>query len=176
MNKKRFLLLAALFSPVIAISAETEVSIPQHVSYYDKNIIQENVQRECTTLGSDLSAHIAQAMEANGYKVRRIDASELGQPPMLDVKITNLMSAGNAFFGHKKSVTVMVKMQKDGQGGEPKSFTRATMGGIAAGFKSSCQVLDRAIEAIGKDIARWYKATNVAPFAPQSVEASPAES
>jgi hypothetical protein len=157
MQKSSLLLFVIAVHSTIALAAQPAVAIPQNIEYYDVNIIQDNVVRECATLGADLSSYVAQNLESTGYAVKRVPPAEMSSGPSIDVKIMNLMSAGNAFTGHKKNVSVSAKIQNDGKVTDSKSFTRSSMGGFAAGFKSSCAVLDRTVEALGRDIANWYR-------------------
>ena len=155
--KPSIYILALAFSPVLALSAQMEIKIPREVPYQDESSIQENVLAQCKTLGSDFADHIAKALQDEGYAVNKVDALDTSTGLVFDVKITNAFSAGNAFIGHMKSVSAVVKVYKDGQPLPAKSFKRDTRGGFAGGFKGSCDVLDRSTTAIGKDIAVWYK-------------------
>ena len=151
-----FALLALALFPSLAWSAD--IQIPREVPYYDINIIQANVVEECKSLGTDLSEHIAQGLAANGLSATKLDKLDVASGLAIDAKISNLSSTGNAWSGHHKSLTVLVKAYKDGQAQTSKTFTRTTRGGFAGGFKGSCDVMDRASKAIGEDIGRWYKA------------------
>jgi hypothetical protein len=127
------------------------------VPYQDETQIQKNVLSQCTSLGSNFSDFISASLIKNGYSVVKVDPLDITSDIVLDVKITNLMSAGNAFLGHQKSVTAVAKVYKNGQAGPTEVFTRHTMGGFGAGFKGSCTVLDRDTTALANDIAQWYK-------------------
>lgn len=137
--------------------AAAEFTFSRLIPYQDESIIQANVIEQCRSLGERLSEHIAQGMTAQGLAVLRVDELDLAQGRALDIKITNLVSAGNAFIGHRKSLTVSVKAYANGEVVHSKVFSRNTMGGVTGGFKGSCDVLERAAEAIGKDVGRWFK-------------------
>jgi hypothetical protein len=153
------LLAALLLLPATACFAvENSVSLPDNVPYYDKTIIQANVLNECTALGSDLSTHIAEALQQKGVTANRVAQLDASQGTTLEVQIVNLISAGNAYFGHRKNMSVRAKIVKDGQTVGENTFTRDSMGGAFGGFKGSCSVLDRVATTLGKDIAAWYTA------------------
>lgn len=153
--KFNFAFFSLALMPALAWSAD--IQIPREVPYYDVNIIQANVVEECKNLGVDLSEHIAQGLANNGLTATKQDKPDIASGLTIDAKISNLSSTGNAWSGHHKSLTVLVKTFKDGQAQTSKIFTRTTRGGFAGGFKGSCEVMDRAAKAIGEDIGRWYK-------------------
>lgn len=155
---KNFLYLLVIASaPILTSAAELEIKIPSQVPYQDVEAIQDNVVAECKTLGSDFSEHIAKGLESEGFSAKQIDPLDTSTGTVFDVKITQVYSGGNAFIGHMKSVSAIVTVYKDGKPLPAKKFKRDTRGGFAGGFKGSCSVLDRSINAIGIDIARWYK-------------------
>ena len=73
------------------------------------------------------------------------------------VEITNAISGGNAFIGHRKSMTATAELFENGQSVDTATFTRNSGGGFGAGYKSSCSVLGRCTKALGNDFANWLK-------------------
>ena len=48
-------------------------------------------------------------------------------------------------------------LYKDGQQSAKFVARRNSSGGMGAGFKGSCDVLERSVNAIGKDVAAWLQ-------------------
>jgi hypothetical protein len=65
------------------------------------------------------------------------------------------VSMGNAFLGHQKFTKVRGTLLQDGTKVASFKARRNSMGGAFAGFKGSCSVLGRTVEAMGEDIATW---------------------
>jgi len=129
--------------------------VPENIGYKDVTIIQSNVVDECKDLGRQLSASLAAELTKTGVEVQRVASLDATAGPVVDAKISNLVSAGNAFIGHRKSVSVWVELRQGSEVLGAKGFTRDTMGGAFAGFKGSCTVLERAVLVLGKDVAQW---------------------
>ena len=49
------------------------------------------------------------------------------------------------------------RLLDDGKEGAQFSGSRSSMGGAFAGFKGSCSVLGRCLEALSKDMAVWLR-------------------
>ncbi|WP_108062378.1 hypothetical protein [Poseidonibacter lekithochrous] len=65
-----------------------------------------------------------------------------------------MVSNGNAFLGHNKSTRVKGVLYKEGN-------KIASFSGFSAGFKGSCSVLGRTVDALGEDISVWLKKTTM---------------
>jgi hypothetical protein len=134
------------------------IVVPANVPYASEGIFPENVRRECTRLGTNIGTFIKQYADQNGTAVELSQSIDFSSAPAsLRVEIVNVVSAGNAFVGHNKSMSVTVELLSGGRVTAKNSFSRNSMGGFGAGFKGSCAVLGRVTKALGKDIAEWLK-------------------
>ena len=79
---------------------------------------------------------------------------------VFEVEITQVVSAGNAFTGHRKQVGVRGRLLQDGKEIAVFNSSRTSMGGAFAGFKGSCSVLGRCLETLGKDMALWLRSNS----------------
>lgn len=137
-----------------------KVYIDDSISYYDPIIIASNIKQECNTLGNDLSDYIQTYSKDYNIEIIQVeDVSSVTNGYAFDLKIRNAVSAGNAWTGHKKQVLIAGNLLKDSN--QVKDFTasRNSMGGFFAGFKGSCDVLDRTVNTLGKDTAAWLSQT-----------------
>lgn len=124
--------------------------------YQDEDGIANKVLEECTELGTQLSESTAKYLNDKGMSaVRQTSVDLKSARQALNVKITSAVSAGNAFIGHRKSVSVRAELYKDGVLVAKTGKTRDSAGGAFGGFKSSCSVLERTVNTLGNDIAKW---------------------
>lgn len=126
------------------------------VPYQDEDGIANKVLEECTELGMQLSESTAKYLTDKGMSALRQPSVDLKSAKQaLNIKITSAVSAGNAFIGHRKSVSVRAELYKDGVLVAKTGKTRDSAGGAFGGFKSSCGVLERTVNTLGNDIAKW---------------------
>jgi hypothetical protein len=138
-----------------SVAQAASYQIPDNIGYKDVTIIPSNIVEECKELGRQLSGSLAAELTKTGAEVHRVATLDAAAGPVIDIKISNMVSAGNAFIGHRKSASVWVELRQGSEVLGAKGFTRDTMGGAFAGFKGSCTVLERAVLVLGKDVAQW---------------------
>jgi len=145
-------LVGCLFSQ--AAFAEKSIVISESASYYDEKIIPPNIRQECVELGTQFSDSTQKFLTAKGWQAEQ--AADLPESGLsLELTIVNAMSSGNAWSGHKKSVSMEAKLMKNGEVIDTFERQRDSNGGFGAGFKGSCAVLQRCVNALGKDVAKW---------------------
>lgn len=148
--------LALIFSAATLANEATSLVISSKADYYDEKVIASNILNECTNLGLKLSDSTLLNLEKQGFTVSTAsDISDQAEGMSLKLTIVNAVSAGNAFLGHKKSVSVEAQLYKDGKLLDTFNRTRNSGGGFGAGFKGSCTVLHRCANTLGKDVAGW---------------------
>lgn len=76
------------------------------------------------------------------------------------IEIESAISAGSAFIGHWKGISLSTTLYQDGRETAQNSFKRNSTGGMFGGFKGSCSVLYRTANVLGKDIAGWLTSQN----------------
>ena len=136
------------------------IDIAQSTPYWDDGIVADKIVNECKDLGSSLASTLSRRSAPLGITVNlveKFDAQKSKQA--LDIKIVSAVSGGNAFIGHRKSVSVRAELYRDGKLVSRTTKTRDSSGGFGAGFKSSCTVLERSTEALGVDLAKWLAAS-----------------
>ena len=131
------------------------VKIHSIIPFAPNNTIALNIKNECK-IGEQLSEFIATYTKGKNIEIQRepsVASTDAGQ--VLMIEITNAVSEGNAFIGHRKFTRIKGTLFRDGV--EVSSFSggRNSMGGAFAGFKGSCSVLGRTADALGGDVARW---------------------
>lgn len=133
-----------------------EVRVQASVPYAQDAIIAGNIKRECA-VDAQLPEALKRFAATSGTTVELVPALDAGPGQSLKMEILDAESAGNAWIGHRKSVTVKGWLLRDGRQVGSFIARRNSSGGVGAGFKGSCSVLERTVNAIGKDIAGWLE-------------------
>ena len=130
-------------------------SIRVYVSYAKENRIASNIKNECKLVEQLRDFIVAGSSGA-------VSAGE-GEPDTrrgsaLVVEITDSISQGNAFMGHRKYTAIQGKLYRAGAEAGNFDASRNSMGGAFAGYKGSCAVLGRTVKALAQDVNQWLKA------------------
>ena len=132
--------------------------ILKNIPFADNGAIPFKVKNECTEIGRQFSNSIAKYSAKNDIKIIQSDELLAVKKNILVLNIQNVYSSGNAFIGHRKSVTVQAKLLVNGEEINRQSFTRNSSGGFMGGFKGSCSVLAHTVNTIGSDVDKWLRA------------------
>jgi hypothetical protein len=154
MRQCSMLLLAA---GIAAPAAAETLVVPRPVPYAEDSDIASNIRNECK-LGDKLAHFIGEFARARGDAVSfapQVDEATPGR--VLQVEIRDALSMGNAWTGHRKSVSVRGRLFADGEVVGTFKGRRDSMGGMFGGYKGSCSVLGRTVKALGQDIATWLQ-------------------
>lgn len=139
-----------------AFAGDKNVSLTANADYQNKAIIPSKITTECTDLGTQFAQSTKKYLEASGWNVSMSgDNMPTKEGDMLKLEILNAMSSGNAFIGHHKSVAVSATLYRNGTVVDTFTSSRDSSGGFMGGFKGSCSVLNRCVNTLGNDIAKW---------------------
>jgi hypothetical protein len=144
-------LAAMLLAVLVSGSAAAQsVQLQRPVPYSEDNDISDTIKAECK-IGEQLADFIKQYSSV---------PVEFTQAPattgrVLQLEIVDAVSMGNAFLGHQKYTKAKGTLFQDGTKVASFKARRNSMGGAFAGFKGSCSVLGRTVEALGEDIGGW---------------------
>ena len=158
MERKPGNFVIAIAIGLLAAGAQAgEFTAQAQVPYTQDSIVAGKIKRECP-IDAQLPAALKRFAAASGNQVELVGTLDTASGQALKMEIFDAESAGNAWMGHRKSVTVKGWLFRDGQ--QVASFVarRNSGGGAFAGFKGSCDVLERSVNAIGRDIAGWLQA------------------
>ncbi|NOZ91110.1 MAG: hypothetical protein GXO60_07505 [Epsilonproteobacteria bacterium] len=138
-----------------ALGTKTVYIRSDKASYSANSRIAQNIKDECK-IDRTLIKYIQEVATQNGMRV--VVKNDLSPDDVeLKVEITDAISAGNAFIGHRKFVAIAGGLTKGGQSLGTFEAARRTGGGMFAGFKGSCAVLGRAVKALAQDTVKWMK-------------------
>ncbi|WP_373024137.1 hypothetical protein [Thioalkalivibrio sp.] len=131
------------------------IRVAHAVPYSADATVASNIRQECN-LDEQFSEFMADYGADQGVRFERdrdVDPADGGQ--VLMVELTDAVSGGNAWIGHRKVTEAAGTLYVDGT--EQASFTsrRFSGGGAFGGFKGSCSVLGRTVKAMARDVATW---------------------
>lgn len=173
--QKSILLVAAVTLSACAMAAEpTPIAFDGQAPFALADVVAENIRVECNLTQYQGDA-FRRAAEAASIPIELKAAEELDTAPRsIRLSILNAVSSGNAFIGHHKQVMLSAKLFNEGKQVAEFKGTRDSMGGFAAGFKSSCSVLERCSDTLAQDLVRWLKQQSfVAAAAETQTEEAP---
>lgn len=139
----------------ITVNPQTAIKVATLIPFSKGVPIAANIINECK-LDDQLSEFIRAYAVGEGVGViRKNSVSNKSKGKALIVEITNAVSSGNAFIGHRKFTSIKGTLYTDGQKGASFTAARMSGGGAFAGFKGSCSVLGRTVKVLGSDVSRW---------------------
>lgn len=177
----KFILSTVLFAfSCSAFSLEKiEIQLSDNAPFSTPEDIASNILNECDLPNKQMTEVLGQ-LERVGYSTSTNIPAPAKNGYYLKLQIRNAVSAGNAFIGHRKFVATRATLFKNGEEMSAHTFSRDSMGGAFAGFKGSCDVLNRCAETIAKDISHWLRnqiaKAGIEPISeakPNAVTASP---
>lgn len=146
-----FAVLAVLALPQLA---RAEEPIRVYVSFAKENHIANKIKNECK-LVDQLRTFIVEGSDGKVVAGEGEPSSASGS--VLVVEITESISEGNAFMGHRKYTAIAGKLYRGGKEVGTFDGSRNSMGGAFAGYKGSCAVLGRTVKALAQDVNGWLK-------------------
>ncbi len=152
---KPIALAAALALAGLSGSANAQsLQVQNPVPYAADNDIADNIKAECP-----LDKQLAEFVKQYAGDVELTSGPvETRNGRALQLEIVDAVSMGNAWMGHQKFTKVKGTLYENGAKIASFKGRRNSMGGAFAGYKGSCSVLGRTVEALGSDIAEWLKA------------------
>ena len=139
------------------VNPATAIKIQSVIPYKKGAMITASIKNECK-IQHQLSEFIHAYSVGEGIGViRKGRVKRKSKGKVLLVNITDAVSSGNAFIGHRKYTSIKGTLYNNGKRKGGFTATRFSGGGAWAGFKGSCSVLGRTVKALGSDVSRWLK-------------------
>ncbi|MDG6774329.1 hypothetical protein QCB45_08290 [Thiomicrorhabdus sp. ZW0627] len=134
----------------------TTLSVPRIIPISkNRGPFSQAALSECTLPTQYTELLFAHAND-NGINVEVVDSQEpTKQGYFLLPSFTQIRSSGNAFIGHNKYTEMHLTLYKDGKKVSEADFGRVSGGGLFGGYKGSCSVLGRTVEANAEDTVLW---------------------
>ena len=134
-----------------------EVKMKPIVPFAKEAFIKASIKEECD-IEKQLADFIKEYSIENSVKITfDTNATKEDSEYYLDIEIVDAISEGNPFLGHNKRTRVSGILYKNGKELANFKGQRHSRGGFGAGFKSSCSVLGRTVQALGEDISQWIR-------------------
>lgn len=155
---KRHIAISAVLCLAGAWSAHASaqsLQVQRPVPYAADNDIADNIKTECK-LNEQLADFVKQY--AGGTVEFTSGPVDTAKGRALQLEISDAVSMGNAWMGHQKYTKIKGTLYENGKKVASFKGRRNSMGGAFAGYKGSCSVLGRTVDALGSDIGEWLKA------------------
>jgi hypothetical protein len=147
----------ALVCVSFAASAEdTTYTLARSVPFADDSMASADVKASCT-LDTRLPEFVKKAAKRGIKVVISDEPLENAEGKVLRLEIVHVLGTGGGAWSGAKSVTVEGELTENGEVIGSFTAARYSGGGAFGGFKGTCAILGRCIQAIGKDIAGWLK-------------------
>lgn len=131
------------------------ITVSKMIKVKQSHLISKAALAECklTTQFPQLLKQNATDDNINVNLVNQLNKEAKGY--QLEAEFTQIVNAGNPFIGHRKYSEIHLTLYKDGQKLSEADLGRYSGGGMFGGFKGSCSVLGRTVEANAKDAITW---------------------
>jgi hypothetical protein len=137
------------------VNPKSAIRIQSSIPLKTGNKIAANIKAECD-LGKRLSDSLGAFAVKQGIEIIKQSAIDTGaQGKTLYVEITDAVSGGNAFIGHRKFTSAAGTLYNNGKKQAEFTAARISGGGFFGGYMGSCTVLGRTTKIIGRDIINW---------------------
>ena len=143
--------------PTMKVNAKTAIKIQKAIHFVKGARIAGNIRKECA-LQTKLSNFVEAYSVGDGIGVIRVGkVTKKTRGKALVITITDAVSSGNAFIGHRKFVSIKGTLYNSGKKQSGFTAARVSGGGAFGGFKGSCDVLGRTVKVLGQDVSLWLK-------------------
>jgi hypothetical protein len=156
-NSKLAIVSTAITLLVIALPAAAETYTVANIVPFAENSQASNDVKSSCALDTRLPQFIEKAAKRGVDVVISGDPLEDAEGKVLYLEIVHVLGTGGGAWSGAKSVTVEGVLKENGEVIGSFTGARYSGGGAFGGFKGTCSMLGRCVQAIGKDIAGWLK-------------------
>lgn len=156
MRSSMTVLIVAMFASMASYAEDATYTVISPVTFAENSMASSDVKASCT-LDTRLPEFIASSARRGVTVVIAPDSGDNIEGKVLYLTITNVLGAGGGAWSGAKSVTVEGVLKENGEVIGSFTGARYSGGGAFGGFKGTCAILGRCVEALGKDIAAWLK-------------------
>jgi hypothetical protein len=143
--------------PTMTVDANTAIKVQKYIPYVKGARIALNIKNECQ-LQDKLSSFVEAYSVGEGIGVvRKGKVTKNTKGKALVISITDAVSSGNAFIGHRKFASIKGTLYNNGKRQAGFTASRVSGGGAFGGFKGSCDVLGRTVKILGQDVSTWLQ-------------------
>jgi len=156
MRSASVFLIVALLVSFTAHAEDVMYTVVSPVPFAENSMASSDVKNSCA-LDTRLPQFIADYAKRGIEVVVGSDPGENVEGKVLYLKIVHVLGTGGGAWSGAKSVTVEGELRENGEVIGSFTGARYSGGGAFGGFKGTCSILGRCIQAIGKDVANWLK-------------------
>lgn len=152
MTLKPLFLIGLLACSAGAFAAKQRVLLETPVTYHPDAEVAESVKREC-----QVEAMLTRRVGAALSGTQATDAAPDADVSLVRLRITHVLGVGGGAWSGPKGITVSAEFVENGKVSRQTKVHRWSSGGMFAGFKGTCDILDRSAVAIGRDLSKWVR-------------------
>jgi hypothetical protein len=156
--------------------AEATVFVKPQAAYVDGAGVMPKIKEECG-LEASIPSHLFRNLSrAEPGAALLSEGAAVGSTPVISVNILSVSGIGGGAWTGYKGISIRAQLTEKGKVVRSIDLHRTTSGGMFAGFKGTCSILDRAATALGKDVFNWYAHPDTARSTFESGTPEPAAS
>ncbi|MEX6502287.1 hypothetical protein [Pseudomonas zhanjiangensis] len=121
---------------------------------FAENVEFKKAQSECA-LQQRFATALDKHLRKQGFDPLEVDAAGATPAPRLSVVIESIWAPGGGAWSGPKRVNISGELKNQGEVLGSFVGQRSSTGGVFGGFKGTCGILARDVEALSRDIARW---------------------
>jgi hypothetical protein len=163
-----FILLSA---SVVHAQEKLLVQVP---AVYDTNVVGgHKIKAECgleNLLGNHVYERVSQKFPGS-LQVK--DSDPAGSDKVLRLTILSVHGVGGGSWSGPKSMTIRADLAQNGKVVQSTVKSRSSRGGPFGGFKGTCDIFERNVQTLAKDVALWLGRTP--PVSEVPVQQAPTE-
>ncbi len=141
----------------VGVASVASVAVMEDIPYKKGSKVALNIRQECiiTKQLSEFTKSYAKEQGIDVTRTKKLNTKAKGKN--LKIEITEAVSQGNAFIGHRKYTAIEGTLYDGGKKVSGFTAARVSGGGFFGAYKGSCSVLGRTVQTLGKDVAGWLK-------------------
>ena len=157
----RLVLFMACASLPLTSLAAGSITIAKQAPFAQQMSVPDAVRAECNLPGK-VTEYVKEFAGKTYDKVVLADNVSAQTPGQaLALKIVGITGTGGGAWSGAKHVTVEGTLWENGKVKGTFTATRYSGGGAFGGYKGTCAILGRCVQAIGKDVGGWLMAPSM---------------
>ena len=149
----RFLIAALAAAGACAAAQAEPVALLAPVTYEPDAPVVQKVRDQCP-IERQLADHTADALRRSGVGPGMTNSPD---GTVVRVMISRVRGVGGGAWTGPKAITLRVELRHDDNTVRATTLNSWSIGGVFAGVKGTCEILDRDTQVLADDIVHWVQ-------------------